>query len=369
MPSYRYLLCDLLTDEPLATLPLSGVAFERRISRTGTLSGTLQASTPALVETARLLQANVGKAALWVYRDNAIWWGGIPWSAPVQQGVRGPVTLSVSAATFDSYAHKRQLREDKTYAQVDDGAIIPDLWRWLQDHETGSGDIGVIAEDQPTGVLRDRTYLAADQSFIGKLVEDLGDVIDGPEHTIDVYVEADGTRVKRLRVGSTLGGTVPQIVFSRSARDAGSVLQWSDSVDAMSGGTVFQTRGDAPNGNVGEDVQPLLSELVTRWDLLDQGYPVLDVTEDRPGVIEQATLDEYAAGLAAEFGGAIRTRGYQVQVGNTGWTPNRVGEPVRIKLRDAWHTDSDLLVRPVGCSVQAAEKGQPETVTLMFGDE
>lgn len=367
MPTYRYLLCDLLTDTPIANLPLRGVSFDRRISRTGTLSGTLDAPTPQLVETAKLLQMYCGRSALWVYRDNALWWGGIPWSAPAKQDERGPVSLTVSAATFDSYAHRRQLREDKTYTQIDDGVIVPDLWRWLQTDPMG--DIGVVAEDQPTGVLRDRTYLAADQSFIGKLVEDLGDVIDGPEHTIDVYLESDETRTKFLRVGPTLGGTTASVVFQRSASAAGSVLKWTDTVDALTGGTVFQTRGDAPNGNVGEDVPPLLSEVVYRYDLLDQGYPLLDVTEDRPGVIEQDTLDAYAQGLAAEFGGAIRTRGYTVQVGTTGWTPNRVGEPVRIKLRDAWHTDSDFTVRPVGCQVQAAEKGQPETVTLMFGDE
>lgn len=367
MPAYRYLLCDLLTDAPVATLPLKGVSFERRISRTGLLSATMDASTRETVATAKLLRDYCGRSALWVLRDGVPWWGGIPWTAPATQDERGAPKITLSAGTFDSYAHKRLLREDKTYAQVDDGIIVPDLWRWIQSDP--SGDIGVIAEDQPTGVLRDRTYLASEQSFIGKLIEDLGDVIDGPEHTIDVFLDESGVRTKRLRVGSRLGGSVPQIVFSRSAREAGSVLSWTDTVDAQTGGTTFQTRGDAPNGNVGEDVQPLLSAVSYRYDLLAQGYPLIDVTEDRPGVIEQATLDGYAEALAQEQGGAIRTRGYTVQVGATGWTPNRIGEPVRIKLRDDWHDNTDETVRPVGVSVQVAEKGQAEKVTLMFGDD
>lgn len=367
MPAYRYLLCDLLTDTPVANLPLKGVVFDRRISRTGTLSATLEASTRELVLTAKLLQAYCGRSALWVLRDGVPWWGGIPWGAPATQDERGPVKLSVSAATFDSYAHRRQLRTDKTYVQVDDGVIVPDLWRWLQSDP--SGDIGVVAEDQPTGMLRDRTYLASEQAYIGKLIEDLGDVIDGPEHTIDVYVDESGNRVKRLRVGPRLGGTVPQIVFSRSARASGSVLGWTAGIDALTGGTTFQTRGDAPNGNVGEDVQPLLSDVAYRYDLLAQGYPLLDVTEDRPGVIETDTLNGYAQALAQELGGSVRTRGYTVQVGDTGWTPNRIGEPVRIKLRDDWHDNTDETVRPVGVSVQVAEKGQAEKVTLMFGDD
>lgn len=367
MPAYHYLLCDLLTDLPLASLPLKGVNFDRRISRQGTLSATLSASSPALIQTAKLTHEAAGRAALYVLRDGVPWWGGVMWSAPVTQGERGPVSLQVSAATFDSYPHKRQLREDKTYTQVDQGFIIPDLWRWLQ--SDASGDIGVIAEDQPTGVLRDRTYLASEQSYIGKLIEDLGDVIDGPEHTIDVYLDETGTRAKRLRVADRLGGTTPQIVFQRSARSSGSILGWSKGADALSGGTTFQARGDAPNGNVGEDVQPLLSDVVYRYDLLAQGYPLLDVTEDRPGVIELDTLNGHAEALSQEQGGAIRTRGYTVQIGDTGWTPNRIGEPVRIKLSDDWHDNADETVRPVGVSVQVAEKGQAETVTLMFGDE
>lgn len=365
--TYRYLLCDLLTDQPLAQLPLKGVSFDRRISRTGSLSATMEASTPALIATAKLLHSFAGRAALYVLRNNAIWWGGIPWTVVPSQGARGPVNVSISGATFDSYAHRRILRQDMVFTQADSGVIIPELWRWLQ--STFRGDIGVEALDQPTGNLHDRTYLTADQSYIGKLVEDLGDVIDGPEHTIDVFLDSDGSRVKRLRVADRLGATVPQVVFQRSAREGGSVLQWASPADASGGGTTFQTRGDAPNGNVGEEVSPLLSAVQERTDLLEAGWPLLDVTEDRPGVIEQATLDGYAEALAAERGGAPVTNGYTVQVGDTGWNPNRVGEPVRIKLRDAWHTDTDLTVRPVGCQVSAAEKGTPETITLLFGDD
>lgn len=367
MAAYRYLLCDLLTDRLLTELPLQGVKFDRRISRTGSLSGQFDASTPGLVDSAKLLQSYAGRAALWVLRDGVLWWGGIPWTLTATQPERGPVSVSVSAATFDSYAHRRVLRTDKTYTQVDSGVIIPDLWRWVQSDPRG--DIGVVAEDQPTGHLHDRTYLAADQSYVGKLIEDLGDVTNGPEHTIDVYLDTDGSRVKRLRVGDTLGGTTPQVVFQRSAREGGSVLQWSAVADAVESGTTFQTRGDAPNGNVGQDVPPLLSTVVERTDLLTAGWPLLDVTEDRPGVIESATLDGYASALSVERGGAPMVSGYVVQVGSTSWNPNRIGEPVRLKLRDDWHTDSDVTVRPVGCSVEVAEKGAAETVTLLFGDD
>jgi len=368
VPAYRYLLCDLLTDQLLAQLPLTSVSFDRRISRTGSLSGTLVAPNRQLIAAGKLLHRYAGRAALWVYRDAELWWGGIPWTVVPTQAERGPVQVAVQAATFDSYAHHRRLYTDLSYAQADQGRIIPDLWRRLQ--ADPRGDIGMVAEDQPTGVLRDRTYRASEHAMVGKLIEDMGDVIDGPEHTVDTYLDAAGRRVKRLRVAQQLGSPTPHVVFQRAVRGGGAVLGWDKPADAVDAGTTFQTRGDAPNGNVGEDVEPLLSRHVFRDDLLAEGWPLLDATADHAGVIETATLNGYAEGMAAELGGAVRTAGYTVRVGNTGWSPNRIGDAVRIKLRDDWHdTTEDTTVRPVGCTVTPAEGATPESIKLLLGDD
>lgn len=370
MSTYRYLLCDLLTDQIIAQVPLSGVSFERRISRTGSLSGTLECSTPDLVRMGRLMHAYAGRAALWVYRDAALWWGGIPWTVVPSQAERGPVRVSVSAATFDSYAHRRRLYTDAAYVNEDQGAIIPDLWRRIQ--ADPSGDIGMVAEDQPTGILRNRTYYAADLPYVGKLVEDLGNVIDGPEHTIDVYVDGDGARVKRLRVGARLGTTEVRHVFERAALGGGRILEWEKVADAVDGGTAFTAKGNTTTteGNAGEAASALMSDLVERDDLLAEGWPRIDVTEEYSDVSQVSTLNGYAEGMAATRGGAIPTSGYTVNVDGTGWSPNSLGDSVRVRIRDDWHeTTTDQTVRPVGCQVTPAQKGQPEKVKLLFGED
>lgn len=365
MATFRYLLCDLLTDQPITDLPLSGVSFERRISRTGSLSGTLVAPNRTLVEKARLAHEYAGRAALWAYRGNQIWWGGVLWAAPARQAERGGVELSLSAATFDSYAHHRQLRTDRSYVNTDQGVIIPDLWRHLQ--ADPRGDIGMVAEDQATGTLRDRSYYGHEQAFYGELIESLGDVDGGPEHTIDTYLDETGARVKRLRVGNPLGAAVPTMVFQRAARGGGSVLEWGDTADATDAGTSFQVRGDAAASNIGEEQVPLLSAVHESTELLDAGWPLLDVTEDRSGVTDLSTLDGYAKALRESRSGQVQTQGYKVRVGDTGWTPNRIGDPVRVRLRDLWHTTTtDYTVRPVGCKVTPSEKGAAETVELLI---
>lgn len=364
MPTYRYLLCDLLTDQPITDLPLQGVTFDRRISRVGSLQAQITATNPGMVEKARLAHQFAGRAALWVYRDGQLWWGGVLWTVQPRQDPRGGVEVDLQAATFDSYARHRVLRDNLHYTQVDQGVIIPALWQHLQ--ADPRGDIGMVAENQPTGLLRDRSYYGHEQSYYGELIEQLGDVEGGPEHTVDTYLDG-GVRTKRLRVAPTLGATVPTIVFQRAIRGGGRVLEWLDSADAVDAGTTFQTRGDSAAANVGEEQVPLLSAVHEASDLLAQGWPLLDVTEDRSGVSEQPTLDGYAAALRDSRSGQVRSRSYKVTVAGTGWNPNRLGEPVRIRINDLWHTKTvDYTWRPVACKVTAAERGVPETVELLI---
>lgn len=372
MAAYRYLLCDLLTDQPLAYLPLSGVKFDRRISRVGSLSGSMTATTPAVLNAARLVHAYTGRAALWVLRDGQPWWGGIPWTVQPKQGQRGGVQVEVSAATFDSYAHHRRLYTDRGYVATDQGVIIPDLWRTIQ--ADPSGDIGMVAEDQPTGVLRDRTYKAADLARVGELIEQLGDVIEGAEHTIDVYANDTG-RVKRLRVAQQLGvipGRDPRIVFERATALGGGLLEWEQVRDAVDCGTAFLTRGNntTTEGNAGEYLPAPTSTLVERDDLLAAGWPRLDVTEDYSDVSEVSTLQGHADALAANRGGAEEVNAYTVRVADTGWNPNLLGEPVRLRIKDAWHdTLTDRTVRPVAVEVQPGERSQSEQVKLILGED
>jgi hypothetical protein len=366
-PKYRYLLCDLRTDRPLAELPLTGVGFDRRISRTGSLQGKFECPTEHLVDIARLCYENAGRAALWVYRDNAIWWGGILWTAPVDEDDRGSLICSVTASTFDSYAHHRVLYEDHVYRDIDPGHIIAGLWRAIQANPYG--DIGLVAADQDTGVLMDATYPAAAQAYVGKLIEDLGDLSNGPEHTIDTYLDGSGVRVKELRAARQLGLRSPRVVFSRARGGGGRLVKWNNTADAVSGGTSFQAQGDAPATDLDEQGAPSVSDRVQRLDLLNAGWPLIDVVQDYPGVASPTLLNAYANGMANNLGGNVAARGYTIAVETSDWSPNRIGDYVRIKINDRWHGNADMTVRPVGCSVKPPERGQAEQVTLLLGDD
>jgi hypothetical protein len=369
-PRYSYLLCDLLTDQKIARPALQGVSFERRIGYAGGLSAHLECPDAQTVALAKTIKAYCGRSSLYVFRNGALWWGGIVWTAPVKKDGRGGVGLDISAATFESYANHRTIRDDLSYAQVDQGVIVADLWRKMQAttwNGLPSGDIGVIAVDQPTGIVRDREYLGTDGTPYGQRLTELADVSDGgpgPEWTIDVFANEAGTRSKRLRVGAPLGGDVV------ATFEGNAIESWSEVTDAVDGGTAFQARGSASGGDASAQQEPLVSSVHYADDLLARGWPLLDRTDDYADVGDADLLESYARGLAEREAGAGTTNSYTINVDRSSWQPNQIGMPIRLRQKDLWHTEmQSRIVRPVGYKVTAQERGQVEQVDLVFDEE
>ncbi|MGH3501576.1 MAG: hypothetical protein ACRDQA_11920 [Nocardioidaceae bacterium] len=365
-PRYRYVVADLLTDRVLADLPLTGVTFDRRISRAGSLRGSMDVPDTETARTADQVARWSGRLSLWVLREGEVWWGGVLWTTSPSRDSKGRSTMSVQAATFESYADRRIIRDDITYDGWDQGTIIPDLWRRLQDRP--EGDVGVVARNQQTGIHRDRHYLASDAASYEKRIEEIGDVIDGPEFTIDVGRDTQtGVFTRTLRLGQLKLGTGGVGLLVTGVR----LPQWTHTNDATQGGTTFQTRGDSRSGNAGAEKQPLLSHVFESTKLLDEGWPLLDVTEDFSSVIHRDVLDNHARALRAKNSGQSVSVGYSAYIGDTGWEPNRVGEYVRIKYSkdDLWNPGGEELIRPVAVEVTPPSRGGQETVKLIIGED
>lgn len=101
--NYRYFVCDLVTNELLAEIPLSGVSYGRSIRESGSFTGDI----PISPETYNLsLYENTvpGKTALYIVRNNVCVWGGIIWSRSYD--IRNKV-LNISGNEFPSYLYHR----------------------------------------------------------------------------------------------------------------------------------------------------------------------------------------------------------------------------------------------------------------------
>lgn len=209
---------------------------------------------------------------VWIYKN------GVPDSRcrviNVQQswGPSGEDTVTVNAACYKRLFNSRHLQTDLSYSSVDQAQII---WGLIQHTQAqAGGDFGITAGSLATGNARDRNYEAG--SNIGKLLDDLSGVIDGPWWGINALLELDVLLYESFPTLTTpieLGATARSI-----SRKSGAALFANSVWVSGDNSATTPVSGDAPN--VGTDPRG-------RWERF-QGYP---------GVVLQTTLAERADGL------------------------------------------------------------------------
>lgn len=293
MATWRYLACDLLTDEPIEELPLSGVRFGLTMNAPGSFSATLklgqQAHTSATVLASSdqfyLNATEPARTVLWVLRDGVVVWGGILWDRDYDSSSRA---LALSGASFESYLWHRRMDYTASY-DADQLDIIRDLINNMALRD--GGDIGIEADwdERPlntpfSGVQRQRTYFYYEQKQIGESVQQLGAVEDGFDWAIDVSGDM-ATRRKILNCSYPRRG--------RSVTDSGLVFETSRNLltykVADKGSTVVNRSFGAGAG----EGEAMLTSTASRTEAIDAGFPLLDGVVSHKAVSVQATLDGY----------------------------------------------------------------------------
>ena len=117
-PVYYYYTVDIVTNEVLAQIPFSDVAYERKIKEPGGFEGVITVTQQT--EDLDLYNSTMpGKTALYVTRNGKCVWGGIIWGRTYDLQGRN---LSVSASEFTSYLQKRNIW--KTYSYKFEAEIL-----------------------------------------------------------------------------------------------------------------------------------------------------------------------------------------------------------------------------------------------------
>src|SRR5690348_8673194 len=99
MTEYRYIGVDLLTRRVLEDLPLYGVSLTRRISSSGTMTGSYKLGTGLFSDIDLLSATEMGRTALIVMRDNTVIWGGPIWVRTYQSQAN---VISLNGQTYES---------------------------------------------------------------------------------------------------------------------------------------------------------------------------------------------------------------------------------------------------------------------------
>lgn len=337
MPEYRYQLCDLVTDDHLAWLPLVGVDFERRIVQAGGFSASLPITNRHLSDlVARViprreddLSAGPGRCVIYVWRGDAIWGCYVIWRAHVEGDDRGRATAQLKGAHLESILHRILIDSTTTYDQWDQSVMARDLIEESID-EPGSqwGPLNLGGGPAFSGVLRDRTYHGGDMASLGQRLEELSEVIDGPEWYIRAYVDSTGARRREFYVDLTLGQTDTSHIFSQP----GNILSWKYSGDATDTGVRYTVRGDET------DTDGRRAQFGGYSDPhFDAGWPTMEEVRDYSTVTEIDTLVDYAAWWATYRAGATYTLEVTVRLPeHPTLTPDRLGDYARFTMVNEW---------------------------------
>ncbi|MGW4648034.1 hypothetical protein [Kitasatospora sp. NPDC004289] len=363
MPSqdaYQLRVCDLRTDATLAILPVEGASYDDYIGRTGSLSATVPIPTEDLAREARE-SLIPGRTMLHLERAGQIAWAGPLWTITPALNQRTGPQLQIQAACLESiYRSHRYFDITAGYTDADQFEIARSIMYYAQLGAPG-GDLGLEADFfLMSGVLRDRTYEATDLNYIGVLLDQLAAVQNGFEWRIQVYADSAGVRHRYFRLGYPKLTTSSETVLSLP----GPVLAYALPQDATTFATKWQSRGASVNDDQTQRSYPMLTDPVTRDDLIALGWPLLDGSSDYSSVEDPAVLLEHATADLARASTPLTIPSVTIRT-DPGQQP-ALGSSVRLRITDTWNPAPGLnsRYRVVGYRVSPEERGRPETAEL-----
>jgi hypothetical protein len=358
--TYRYLLGDLLTNDIIAELPLTGVAFTQQLNQAGTFTAHLLLSgiNPAAFN---VDDSTVpGRNCIYVDRDGVLIWGGVIWGRSYSSTEQ---TLTIQAQEFISYFTHRRIAQEVSFTGIDQLVIAKTLVEDAQ--SVPYGDIGVIynSEGETTsGVLIDRVYYGYELKTVFNAVQDLSRQSDGFDFHIDVYYDPiTDLPVKAFntyypKVGETWTPTNPSaLVFDFPA---GNIVEYEYPED----GSLVANRIYALGAGSNEGKLISVADDAIRFT---EGWPLLEEQANYSDVTDQTMLNNVAAGqvLAMSYPPTTLTIVAPPYVDPI-LGSYEVGDDARIMITDSRFPNGlDEVYRIVALSVQPGEDG-PERVTL-----
>lgn len=357
---YRYLFADLLTNDILAELPLTGVGFTQQLNQPGNFTGHILLSGI----NANLFNVDAatipGRCGLYVDRNGILVWGGVIWNRVYNSASQ---QLTITASEWISYFAHRRVNQTTVFSNIDQLVIAKTLIENAQAETYGDINVLYNSEGQTTsGVLVDRIYYDYELKNIFDAIQDLSRQSDGFDFHIDVeYDNITGLPAKYFNTYYPRSGTayttgslsVPVFEFP-----AGNIVEYEYPED----GSIVANRLYALGA--GSNEGKLLSE-AEDTPRFAEGWPLLDNAVNYSDITDQTVLDNLATAQvqAVSYPPTVLKVVVPAYV-NPEFGTYEVGDDCRIIITDSRFPNTlDEIYRIVGLSVQPGENG-PERVTL-----
>lgn len=355
--TYRYLFADLLTNEIVGELPLTGVAFTQQLNQAGTLSGHLLLSGMTTAQFNVNESTTPARTAIYVDRNGDLIWGGVIWGRSYNSADQ---TLSITAREFESYFERRRITTTVDFQNIDQLVIARTLVTDAQ--SVASGDIGVIVGTETSGVLIDRTYYYYEIKGVYPALQDLSRAENGFDFNIQVsYDPITNEPLKTLVLGYPRSGTIYDVNDPEALVfifPAGNIVEYEYPEDgAIAANVVYALGAGSNEGKLLETAQDT-AKLADGWPLLEEQANYSDVT-DSTYLAELANGQVLAVAYPPTTIKIVVPAYVTPELGSY-----QIGDDARLIITDERFPNTlDAVYRIVGLSVQPGEDG-PERVTI-----
>jgi hypothetical protein len=355
--TYRYLFANLLTNEIIAELPLTGVVFTQQLNQAGTLQGHLLLSGMATEQFNVNASTIPAKTAIYVDRNGILVWGGVIWGRNYNSSEQ---RLSITAREFESYFERRRITQTVSFANIDQLVIARTL---IDDAQLAPyGDIGVITGAETSGVLIDRVYYDYELKGVYPAIQDLSRAEDGFDFNITVeYDPITEEPIKTLVLGYPRSGTVYDINDPEAfvfIFPAGNIVEYEYPEDGpIAANTIYAVGAGSNEGKLIEIAQDT-TKFAEGWALLEDQVNYTD-TVDTNLLQELATGAVNALSYPPTVIKIVVPAYVTPEFGSYG-----IGDDARLIITDERFPNTlDAIYRIVALSVQPGEEG-PERVTI-----
>lgn len=361
---YRYLFADLLTNDILAELPLTGVTFTQVLNSPGSLNARL------LISDVREDQYDIegstipARTAIYVDRDGVLVWGGIIWLRRYNSETQ---TIDITAREFLSYLESRRVATSQAFNNVDQLTVAQSLLNTAQ--SATNGNIGLIVPTNTSGVLVSRVFYGYELKDLYSAIKDIATQEDGFDFNCDVRYDSNNDPIKVVDLAYPFRGT-PYV----STDPAAIVLEYPGNVVAYEfpedGATAANAMyGVGPGSNEGKLIASAFipSQLAAGWPLLEDTTTYNDVYD--PNLLANLTAAEVLAKKEPIATVKVVLPAYVDPVLGT----YKTGDEVLLRITDVRFPPNgpgfglSVVKRIVSINVEPGEDG-PERVTLVLTD-
>ena len=355
MTTYRYLFCDLLTNNIIAELPLTGVSFTQQLNSAGSLSGSLLLT--GLSAQYNVANATIpAKCGLYVDRDGVLVWGGVIWGRSYASDSQH---LNIQAREFESYWERRRITSTQGFTNQDQLFVARQLVNTAQ--AVPSGNIGVTVGTETSGVNISRVFYSYELKSLYSALTDLSKSQNGFDFNIQVAYDGGGNPTKTLVLSYPMSGTR----YSASNQyapffelPAGNIVSYEYPEDGSITANTIYVAGAGSN----EGKQILTATDATK---LAAGWPLLEDSANFSDITDTTLLGNLASAQVAAVSYPPTTMKIVAPpfvdpvLGSY-----KIGDDARVRIVDErFPTGLDSVYRIVALSVTVGESG-PEQVTL-----